>query len=184
MSNEQSLMGAAKAPVSEQALGEGEERYRRLFELFPDAVLVHCAGKVVMVNTAGAKLFGAEKPEDMIGMPVMKLVHPDYSELVQQRMAVVRKGGFAELIEEKILRVDGSAVDVEVTAGAFMYNGQPAVQVIVRNITKRKRLQFQNAQLTLLSQRLNSATTQREAAQVIAEAAQTLLGWDAFNLDL
>src|ERR1043166_1243295 len=184
MPDEHSLTAVAQAAVSEQALGEGVERYRRLFELFPDAVLVHSGGKLVMVNTAGAKLFGAERPEDMIGMPVMKLVHPDYSQLVQQRMAVVRKGGFAELIEEKVLRVDGSAVDVEVTAGTFIFNGQPAVQVIVRNITKRKRLQFQNAQLTLISQRLNSATNQREAAQVIAQAAQTLLGWDAFNLDL
>src|SRR5438874_1444462 len=125
MPNEQTLMASAQAAVSEQALRESEERYRRLFELFPDAVLVHCAGKIVMVNTAGAKLFGAEKPEDMIGLPVMTLVHPDYSELVRQRMALVRKGGFAELIEEKILRLDGSAVDVEVTAGTFMYHGQP-----------------------------------------------------------
>jgi len=92
MSDEHSLMAVAQAAVSEQALGEARNGTGGSSSFFPDAVLVHSGGKVVMVNTAGAKLFGAEKPEDMIGIPVMKLVHPDFSQLVQQRMAVVRKG--------------------------------------------------------------------------------------------
>ena len=41
--------------------------------------------------------------------------------------------------EEKLIRVDGSVVDVESTAIPFVYRGKPAFQVVVRNITERKR---------------------------------------------
>jgi diguanylate cyclase (GGDEF)-like protein len=41
-------------------------------------------------------------------------------------------------IEEKFLRLDGTTVDVEVSAVAFSHQGRPAVQVIFRDITERK----------------------------------------------
>ena len=41
--------------------------------------------------------------------------------------------------EEKLIRVDGSVVDVEATAIPFVYRGKPAFQVVVRDITERKR---------------------------------------------
>ena len=40
--------------------------------------------------------------------------------------------------EEKLLRLDGTPIDVEVSGTPYMYNGRPAVQVIVRDIAVRK----------------------------------------------
>jgi len=169
---------------TEQALRESEDRYRRLFELCPAAVFVHSGGMIVLINTAGAKLLGAERPGQLVGKPVLEVVHPDYHEAVRQRMAAIREGGSVGLMEQKIVRLDGRVVDVEVTAGPFVYHDRPAIQVIARDISIRKRLEFKNAQILQLSHRLNSATTPRDAALIIAETADTLLGWDACHLDL
>ena len=43
-------------------------------------------------------------------------------------------------MEEKLLQLDGSVVDVEVRAIPFTYQGAPAVQTVIRDITQRKKL--------------------------------------------
>ncbi len=55
---------------------------------------------------------------------------------------------------------------------------------IVRDITKRKRAELQTAAFANLGQRLNGATTAREAGEIIVAAADELLGWDACAFDL
>lgn len=42
------------------------------------------------------------------------------------------------LAEEKIIRLDGGFIDVELIALPLTYQGEPAVQVILSDITDRK----------------------------------------------
>lgn len=62
---------------AEGALRESEERYRLLIETSPDIIGVHYQGRILYANPAGARLLGVEKPEDLVGRPVMEFVHPD-----------------------------------------------------------------------------------------------------------
>jgi signal transduction histidine kinase len=43
------------------------------------------------------------------------------------------------MVEGRLARGDGSSVDVEVAARAFRYRGEPAVLVVARDITRRKK---------------------------------------------
>jgi PAS domain S-box-containing protein len=125
---------------AEEALKESEERYRRLVELSPNTIVVHGGGEVLFANAAGAELFGAASPEELIGKPVMDFVHPDYREIVRARIAQTeQKGEHADLIEEKFLRLDGRAVDVEVTSTPIVYRDEAATLTVIRDITGRKR---------------------------------------------
>jgi PAS domain S-box-containing protein len=72
---------------AEEVLRESEERYRSLVELSPDAILVHSEGKLVYVNTAGAKLLGVALPDELIGKPALDLIHPDYREIARESSA-------------------------------------------------------------------------------------------------
>ena len=128
----------AERKKGEEALKENEERYRRLVENSPETVAVLREGKIVFINAAGAKLAGAYSPEDLIGKPYLDFVHPDFREAVRARVEKALEGEHAELFEEKLLRLDGSTVDVEATAMPSMYKGKPAVQSIIRDITERK----------------------------------------------
>lgn len=127
---------------AEEALRESEERYRRLVDLSPDKISVLSEGKIVFINNAGAELLGVESPEELIGKPMMDIIHPDYKKIVKERIRQIEEEGkTAPLLEEKLIRLDGTVIDVEVTAVPFTFQGKPAVQAIARDITQRKRVE-------------------------------------------
>ena len=126
---------------AEEELRETEERFRRLVELSPDMILVHSEGKIVLINRAGTKLLGAANPEQIVGQSLMDFVHPGHRETVKERIRQIQEGRELPLMEQKILRLDGTEVDVESAEIRFSYRGKPVVQVVARDITERKRMQ-------------------------------------------
>jgi PAS domain S-box-containing protein len=117
----------------------GEERYRTLVEVSPDAVFVNRGERVSFVNPAMVKLFGASSPDQLVGKNALDLFHPECHDLIRSRIARLMSGAkYQETIEERILRLDGGSVDVDVTATAFDDERGRAVQVIVRDATARK----------------------------------------------
>ena len=125
--------------LAEKRMLESEERYRKLVELSPDVIAVHQEGRIVMINRAGASMLGYESPDELLGKTVLDFVPlEDRPGIVQRLTQVLQQGRPAELMEERFLRRDGSVVPVEVLAVPFRWNGQPAVQVMVRDISARK----------------------------------------------
>jgi PAS domain S-box-containing protein len=123
-----------------QALRESEQRYRRLVELLPEAIVVHSEGRIRYANPAAQRLWGAEKPEQLIGQSILDRVHFDYHDTVRKRIRQVEERGSAtDLVEQKHVRLDGEVIDVEVAGMPFVLNGKPSVQVVMRDITDRNR---------------------------------------------
>ncbi|MBI3062803.1 MAG: PAS domain S-box protein, partial [Deltaproteobacteria bacterium] len=124
----------------EQELRESEERYRELVELSPDAIFLNHEGRFFFANSAALELFGATSPDQLIGKPVRDVIHPDYREVVAERIRqMMERGTKSPLIEQKNIRLDGTEFDVEVTAAPLIYQGKPMVQVVARDVTERKR---------------------------------------------
>ena len=123
----------------QQALQESEERFRKLIDSSPDAIGVHCDGKIVFINAAGARIFGAKTEQELMGKSIMDLVHPDYRKLVAQRVrgTQVEKRDL-DTVEEKFVRLDGVVIDVEVSAVPITYMNKPATQLVVRDVTNKK----------------------------------------------
>jgi diguanylate cyclase (GGDEF)-like protein/PAS domain S-box-containing protein len=130
----------------ESALREGEERYRRLVENSPEAIAVHSEGRFVYINPAGAALFGAASPAEFIGTQVLDVVHPEYHEEVKQRVRQIQEQQLAApLLEEKLLRLDGTIIYAEVIGIPTTYHGKVATQIVARDITARKAVEAQLA---------------------------------------
>ncbi|MEB3343059.1 PAS domain S-box protein [Okeania sp.] len=124
------------------ALRESEKRYRLLVESSPEAIAVICLEKFVYINTAGAKLLGAESPKNILGKSIWKFILPEYIEAEKQRLEEVQKRKQqTNLEEEKLIREDGKVIDVEITGIPYNYNGIAATQIIIRDITKQKQAQ-------------------------------------------
>jgi diguanylate cyclase (GGDEF)-like protein/PAS domain S-box-containing protein len=122
-----------------KALRESEERYRGLVELSPDGIMMHTGGKLVFVNPSAARYLGFDRPEDVIGRPVMDFIHPDFRETVGERIRLLeRQADCAPWAEEKMVRPDGRVLEVEVAAVPALHEGMPAVQVMFRDIKERK----------------------------------------------
>jgi PAS domain S-box-containing protein len=127
---------------AEEALRESEERYRALVELSPEAIFVASEGKHVFTNSAGLRLLGASSSDQIIGKPVMDVIHPDYRGNVTERIIrSIETGIEAPVIEEKLIRLDGMEIDVEVRAAPLIYQGKPAMQAVIRDISERKQAQ-------------------------------------------
>jgi PAS domain S-box-containing protein len=126
-------------------LQESENRYRQLVETSPDAIFIGaCGGRITFVNSAGLKLLGAASPEQILQRPLMDFVHPKFRERVMARVLKFQKDHQpAPRLREQFLRLDGSVVDVEVSAIPFTFEGQDAAQIVVHDVTETTRLESQ-----------------------------------------
>jgi len=137
------MVDSTRRKEAEDRLRESEARYRRLVHLSPDAIMVHSEGKLVFANVAAARLLGADTPEMLVGMSALDIVHPDYHDVVAKRMRQEEEGTAVALLEERFIRLDGALLDVEVAGIPFNYQGRPAGQIVVRDITSRKETERQ-----------------------------------------
>jgi PAS domain S-box-containing protein len=120
--------------AKEHELLESEEKYRNLVENTFDGVIIHRDKKIVYANRTAVRLFGDTGPEDLIGLSILEVVHPDYLTIVTERATQA-----LETVQlprhEKFLHRDGTLFDVDVVATPTTWEGLPAVQVGFRDIT-------------------------------------------------
>ncbi|MDP1676459.1 MAG: PAS domain S-box protein [Bacteroidota bacterium] len=134
----------------EKALYESEQHYRLLVESLPDGVIVHSQGRVVFANRTSAAIIGAASTADLIGKSVIEFVHPDYQKLALNRIhQSLRDDVPIPLMEEKFVRLDGTVIDVEVSAISFPYDGKPTVLTVFNDITERKKAEKELIRLRL-----------------------------------
>ncbi len=128
----------------DEALKESEERYRKLVEHSPDAIVVQTDDKVIFLNAAGMRLLGATSAEEVAGRRLFEFVHPDSMALVAERHDLLEKGApDLPFVEEKYVRVDGKVIDVEASTVRFSFYGKSALLTLARDITDRKQAEEQ-----------------------------------------
>jgi PAS domain S-box-containing protein len=127
---------------SENNLRESEERYRKLFDLSPDAIFIRNGNTIALANQAGIKFFGKETLDEIKGMRGSEFVtpHPDYKPDIEEFRKKLEKDGFIPLIEEKFIRKsDGKILEYETTCSVFPYEGTNTILVISRDISERNK---------------------------------------------
>jgi PAS domain S-box-containing protein len=88
--------------------------YRALFELSPDASILFVDGAVTHANGAAARLLGAGSIADLVGRESTELLHPDcFSEVEQRAIALMEERVHSIRANDRYVRLDGRAVDVE-----------------------------------------------------------------------
>ncbi|HIH04191.1 MAG TPA: PAS domain S-box protein, partial [Methanoregulaceae archaeon] len=120
-------------------LAESEAKYRNLVELAPDSILIHQDGVIVFANPAAAGLVGVGGPEDLIGEPVLEIVHPGTRERVEWNIEADLRGEESPVTAVDLLRPDGTTVTVQGRGAMIPFRGRPAVQVVLHDVTEEKR---------------------------------------------
>lgn len=159
----------------EQALVQGEERYRLLFEASADGILKMTAdGRIRRANRAACEMFGRSEPE-LRALSDRQLVDPADARLEPMIAARVRHG--VARGELTMLRADGSFFEVEVNTSTFTNSkGAVFVTMVVRDITARiqlrRRLMALNEEL---AEKVRERTRELERAnRELREFAQSL----------
>lgn len=123
------------------------ETFRALLEQFPDGVAVHRNGRFVYMNHAGLRMLGAKSALELVGTRVLDIIHPDDRDAVAARLQHLSAGGkLAPPREERLVRRDGSELRAEVIGVPVEFDGEPAVIVVVRDVSEQRRLQERLAQ--------------------------------------
>jgi PAS domain S-box-containing protein len=130
----------SESKQADQRLCESETRFRTLLEVAPEPIVVHVDGRYVYANPTALKMLGARSLDAILGKEALFLVHPDSLDMVRERLAKHLRGEpVPSRVEQRWVRFDGTPVEVEVTTVPFVFDGKPAVHVMARDITERKR---------------------------------------------
>lgn len=116
-----------------------EENYIQMLELSPDTIFIYVGDKIVYINEAGKKLMGTSSSSELIGQSIFHSIPQDQKENLVRRMKMVQEESIVHFEERKIINLHGEQIDVETLAAPITYQGKKAVQVIVRELTERKK---------------------------------------------
>ncbi|HLH28994.1 MAG TPA: PAS domain S-box protein, partial [Acidimicrobiales bacterium] len=157
----------------ERGLRELVDRYRLLTELSPDMVIVHQDGKLVYGNRAASALVMGTEPTDAsyvetihryYGRPMTDFVDPeDIPEMVNRLSRLTEPGQFVEHGEARVVAPDGSSKVMDITSVRTTWNGSPAYQVILRDVSERRAAE----------------AAARYRASLVAHVSDAIIGIDA-----
>ncbi len=158
------------------SLASSEARYRTLTDDSPDAVLVLAGGRIRYANAAAAELWGLGHSEELLDRAILELIHPDDREVKQERIrSVTESGARTSPRIIRLLRPDGGITEVEGRGSPVEFDGERAVQVIVRDVSERRRAQ---AALALSEARFRSVLEGMSEGVVLLDATGAIQLWN------
>lgn len=147
---------------------ENDTHFQALFQNIPDAILLtDLENQVIAANPAAAALYHA-KPEELIGHNFLKRVPINLREAINQNIYMLTHGR-GEHCESVHIRMDESQFPVRMWAHRIEYRNEPAVLLVVRDISERKQQDYDreilNYQLLEFQKRAETLQTELSEAQ-------------------
>ncbi|WP_234571098.1 PAS domain S-box protein [Rhodohalobacter sp. 614A] len=124
-----------------QKVKESEERWQQLLRQNPQPVQIVQDGKIVYINQAGTRYYGARSLSELIRKPIMDFVHNDDAEKVLKRKKLLEQNQHIAPAVNKIVLLNGEQRYIEAHSIPISYKGKPAIQTVVHDITDLKQNQ-------------------------------------------
>jgi PAS domain S-box-containing protein len=126
---------------NEEKLRESEIKHRKLVESAPIGIGIAADLKIVYLNDELARIVEVGSKEDIIGASLKDFVKKgaDLELLMERYHLVVLKGENTPLYSTKIKSAKGNLVDVEVSSIPTTYEGKPAMQILIHDISDRNK---------------------------------------------
>lgn len=155
----------------EEALRASEERYRHLAEMSPDGIIVNVHGRYVYANQAAARILGTTLPDEIIGRSMYDFTDKDQHQFIAERAQRFLRRECETLAPIDLLfrQLAGGTINVQLTAQWTSWAKQPAIQIMLRDVTELKQAQDR---LRVASERLHFA---------LESAGEGIWDWDIDN---
>ncbi|KYK22704.1 hypothetical protein AYK24_00320 [Thermoplasmatales archaeon SG8-52-4] len=114
--------------------------FQYLIENNPDGIVIHSDGIIRYANKSILTIFGASSADEIIGRNIFDFIQPDYHEAAKIRIAkALNNMEPAPLAEYEAIKLDGAKIYIEILSIPFMRGEAKALQVLVKDISERKR---------------------------------------------
>ncbi len=122
-----------------------QERFQRLIELSPEGVAtINAEGRLLLINPALAALLEAPSIEHLLGDTLQTYVHAASLDRYQAGMQALAQGvQQVSRIEVLLVGVNGRSLPAEISLGRFHDQDGAFAQIIIRDISERKRAEAQ-----------------------------------------
>jgi two-component system, NarL family, sensor histidine kinase UhpB len=124
----------------EEQLAALERRMRAVFELSPSAIWICDNDVLTYANRAAARLFGVDSIDHLIGQRVWALLDEESHALLRQEIERTLGGQMVgAIVGGRLTRGDGQTREIEIVLAALPDHGQRTVQMVVSDVTDRRR---------------------------------------------
>jgi len=121
-----------------ERLRTSEERHRVLFESSLDPILVSAGNRVLYANPAGERIF-ADAAHGLVGREFTDLVAPAERESICARLRQAAQGARMHLCDIGMTGVDGSSLRADAALSEIVWDGAPAVEIVIRPVARSRR---------------------------------------------
>jgi PAS domain S-box-containing protein len=174
----ETFLDISERQKAEVALRESEKRYRTLFDSASDAIFIQdLMGHFLEVNRAACDQLGFSRDE-FLKMNPRDIEAPPFQGLLMDWIDEVKNGGFLEMMrggrstfDTVHVRKDGSYMPVEISCRFIEFENAPALLLISRDITERRRMEGIRALLASIVQ-------SSEEAIISTELDGTVVSWN------
>jgi len=119
-------------------VSDHDDQYRRVVELSPDGIFITRDSRIVFVNPAAIRIFGASSADEVLGRSPFDFFHIDKHVHLRDRVGKLLAGGTVPVNEERAVGLNGVVTDVEVACTLFEDSHGRAIESVMRDITERK----------------------------------------------
>jgi PAS domain S-box-containing protein len=138
----QAILDMTKREQLARELKVSEEKFRRLVETSLDGVALHRDLQLLYVNHACLEMFNYGEPGEMLGRSLLRFLDPAYHQAARRWLGHLERGvSKPRIFEMKGVKKDGRKFDLEGISIPTTYEGQPAMQTHIRDITHKKQLE-------------------------------------------
>ncbi|MCG3220996.1 MAG: PAS domain S-box protein, partial [Candidatus Heimdallarchaeota archaeon] len=126
--------------IAQQEISESEERFRKLFETIPDALIAaDLNGDITYANHQAAKLYGVENINQLMNENSFQFIAQEDLMRAQNGFKAILTSGYVRNKQFHIVNKDGSRTPVETNASVILDSeGNPSGFIaIVRDISKK-----------------------------------------------
>lgn len=127
-----------------------DERYKLLVENSLDTIAIFKKDKWAFVNAAGLRMFDADEPGDLLGSSIYQFLQPQDHDRVRERMHNLVITGNSGPLEQEWITLRGRTLNTEIVELMTSIENEPALQIIIRDISERKK----NEELLINSEKL------------------------------
>tara|TARA_Y100001968_G_C19445312_1_gene765065 strand:- start:2506 stop:4593 length:2088 start_codon:yes stop_codon:yes gene_type:complete len=142
----------------EDKLRQQQHQWTNLVETLPEGVGIIRNNRFVYMNQAALSMLHAESLAEVSGHSILDFVQENDKSDVKERMANIlnQEGQTEGFFHRHLHRIDGQPFEAEIAARIISYEGQAAIQIVIRDLTES--LKSQEA-LASANRRLSSLSS-------------------------